>query len=124
VEIRRAASRRRYAARGLGKIGEAISSANRPRNAYPPPLPLAVFRLGDGKLAFGRYANLVREKGTISMTLSVEDDEDAAKFKTFPSHGRTLAIGWSVDAAMDVNGRRAGVVAVDRPRAAEGLRLD
>jgi hypothetical protein len=71
-----------------------------PRGApTPPALPLAVFRLGDGKLAFGRYANLVREKGTISMTLSVEDDEDAAKFKALRSHNRTLAVGWGVDAA-------------------------
>jgi len=83
----------------LGK-SEATPTMAMPAEApAEPALPLAVFRLGDRNLAFGRYSHLVREKGTITMTLSVEDDEDAAKFKALRSHNRTLVIGWDVDAA-------------------------
>jgi hypothetical protein len=70
-----------------------------PATLPTPTLPIAVFHFEDGSLIFGRYAELVRENGTTSMHLVVEDDRDAANYPRIREHRGTLAMGWDLNAA-------------------------
>jgi hypothetical protein len=58
-----------------------------------------VFKPREGQLIFARYADLVRERGSINVTLVAGDDDEVASVSRLRNHSQTLPMGWGLEAA-------------------------
>jgi hypothetical protein len=65
-----------------------------------PQLPLAVFKPHDSNLIFARYSEFERNGTAIRLTLSISDDEGAARLSHLRNHSQAFQAGWGLEAAM------------------------